>query len=519
MHREAPPLMHRRAVAFLALLILSGACGTSARKQQAQRLAEADALFSRGCYVCLTKAFEAYDGLRLSGYQPAAMAARAFDTAVLIAAREKELAMPADPWMAKARALAVPGARSTLYLEMADALPWATGRHDRDFAHPGQAAARPPLDALARWDTALGPEASRDLTGTYLMASARCALTPARLHDALTMEALAPAHAATPLMRYATGSCRAGLRPQLDALSGDPDFHELLFQRGRLRLFEGGTTVHLDARVLLEAAREAMPAMLANTYLLAGVLNALEEYEACAERYAEVIARGGARREASLNRTVCLTHAGKRGDAIVTATSLIDTPGILRGEAYFWRAWNHYHEQRLPLARADVEAAKPLFDSADLYALSGFVAYDMGQKPYAHSEFGEAYQRSRGYCTAPFYRGIIDSDFDRWDAALREYLLAAGCYDASVRRLEEDLRQAERLDPDNPTRQRRIDNLTAAVDAERLQLARAAYNVAYAHGRMGNAASAIPFAEKAAATHKDMEKLATDLLAILRKAG
>ncbi|MBA3950125.1 MAG: hypothetical protein H0X44_09300, partial [Acidobacteria bacterium] len=158
-------------------------------------------------------------------------------------------------------------------------------------------------------------------------------------------------------------------------------------------------------------------------------------------------------------------------------------------------------------------------DSADVYALSGFIAYDMGQKDYAHAEFGEAYERNRAYCTAPFYRGIIDSDYDRWEAAVREYLLAAGCYEMSVRHLDASLREAERLDPDNPTRRRRIDNLTAAVDAERLQLARAAYNVAYAHGRLGNAASAIPFAEKAAATHKDMEKLATDQLAILRKAG
>lgn len=509
--------MRHHAAALLAVFLVT-ACA-SERKQQAHRLAEADALFARGCYVCLTTAFGIYDTLRIAGYQPAAMAARAFDTAILLAAREKELALPAAGWIDKARGLAAPRARSALYLEMVDALPWAAGRHDRDFQHQGQAAVGPPLDALERWDTALGPDASRDLTGTYLMASARCAFTPARLHDTLTPQALAPAHAGTPLMRYAVGSCRVGLRDELDSLAGDPDFHELMFQRGRLRLFEGGATVHLDARVLLEAALDRMPAMVANTYLLAGVLSALEEYEACAERYGEVVDAGGARREGSLNRTVCLTHAGKHGDAIATATLLIDTPGGLRGEAYFWRAWNQYHEKRLPLARADVDDAKPLFDTAELYALSGFVAYDMGQKAYAYSEFGEAYQRNRAYCTAPFYRGIIDSDADRWEAAVREYLLAAGCYEVSVRQLEASLRQAEQLAPDNPTRQRRIDNLAAAVDAERLQLARAAYNVAYTHGRMGNATSAIPFAEKAAATHKDMEKLATDLLVILRKGG
>jgi tetratricopeptide (TPR) repeat protein len=402
---------------------------------------------------------------------------------------------------------------------MVDALPWGNGRHDRGYVHAPQAAAGALLDALDRWSAALGAPPSRDITGTYLIAAARCAFTPARLHETLTFDALAPAHAAAPLIRYIAGSCRADMRQHLDALSADADFHEVLFQRGRMRLFSGGATVQLDARALLEAARKAMPAMIANTYLLAGVLSALEEYEACAARYAEVAEAGGARRDATLNRTVCLTHAGARGEAIAAATTLIDTPGVLRGEAYFWRAWNQYHEKRLPLARADVEAAKPLFDQTDVYALSGFIAYDMGEKAYAHSEFGEAYRRNGAYCTAPFYRGIIDSDSERWQPALEEYLLATGCYETSARNLEEDLRQAERLDPANPTRQRRIDNLTAALDAERLQLARAAYNVAYAHGRLGNAALAIPFAEKAAATHKDMETLATDLLAVLRKAG
>ena len=51
------------------LAALAG-CGTSLRKQHVQQLAEADALFTRGCYTCLEKAFTTYDALRLAGYQP-----------------------------------------------------------------------------------------------------------------------------------------------------------------------------------------------------------------------------------------------------------------------------------------------------------------------------------------------------------------------------------------------------------------------------------------------------------------
>jgi len=76
------------------------------------------------------------------------------------------------------------------------------------------------------------------------------------------------------------------------------------------------------------------------------------------------------------------------------------------------------------------------------------------------------------------------------------------------------------LDPaEHPTRQRRLDNLTVAVDAERLQWSRAAYNTAYAFGRGGEPVKGIPFAEQALTAHKEMRKLAEELLAILRKSG
>lgn len=73
--------------------------------------------------------------------------------------------------------------------------------------------------------------------------------------------------------------------------------------------------------------------------------------------------------------------------------------------------------------------------------------------------------------------------------------------------------------PQDPSRERPIGEMTAALNGARLQLAHAAYNVAYANGRLGRAAAAIPSAYEAAAAHKDMEKLATELLTALRKGA
>ena len=514
--------MRRLLIVLVAALAVTGC---ALRRQQAQQLAQADALFARGCYRCLQKAFTIYDTLRQAGYQPANTSARAFDTAILLAAREKELAMEADGWITTAEGLAaaatkapIAGAKAQVYVEILRALPWAAGRHDRDFRNNALITVGPVIDALERWDTALGPPETRSLVATYLMASARCAFTPAREQESLTFERLAPAHASTPLMQYVAGSCHADLRQHLDALASDADFHEVTFQLGRLRLYRGGATVHTDARVLLEAARAGLPEAVAPTYLLAGVLSGLGEYEACAAMYGEVVKTGGARRESMLSRTICLTHAAKRQDAIETATGLIDSPGVLRGEAFFWRAWNKYHLKQLQPARDDVEQAKTLVKDADVFALSGFIAYDMQQKDYAYTEFAEAHRRARTYCVAVFYQGLIDSEKDRWPTAVDRYTVATRCYESSVRRLESDLRGAHALEMDNPTRQRRIDNLTQAVDAEKLQVAKAAYNVAYSYGRAGEMAKGVPFAEKAASAHKEMQKLAEELLVILRKS-
>lgn len=513
---------------LIAAALAASACGSSLRKQQAQRLAEADALFARACYSCLTRAFQIYDSLRLAGYQPALTTARAFDAAILLAMREKDLAMPADPWLAKAEGLQPPAAataasaRAALYLDMARKARWSVGRLDQDQAgrFEGRTAAEA-ISSLPKWEAALGPPAARDLVGTYLMAALACAYTPPSQQQArLTLERLAPAHRQAPLMKYAIGTCDRGeFRKELDALASDPDFSELLYQNGRLRMFRGGPTMYLDAKVLLEAARAAMPDNVANTHLLAGVHRALQEFTDCAARYDEVIARGGARRDSMLYRTECLTRAPLRERAIESATELIDSPGIHRGEAFYHRAWNRYHLKQLPAARTDVDEAKRLWVNADVLVLSGFIAYDMDQKDFAYTEFGAGLMMNSEYCVAGFYQGLIDSARERWAQAADKYEKATYCYSRSVSGLTAQLKNAEDLPADDPTRGRRIDNLTEGLNAEKLQLARAAYNTAYSFGQSGSPAKGIPFAEQSAAAHKDMEKLAKDLLEILKKAG
>lgn len=476
----------------------------------------------RACYTCLQKAFESYEALRLAGYEPAVMRAKAFDTAILLAMREKDLAMDAEGWLQKAAALApAPAARASVYLDMARHARWAAGKLDEDeAARFERETAAPAIASMARWEQALGPPASRDLVGTYLMAAMACAYTPPTRQQArLTIEQLAPAHRDTPLMQYALGSCKPQFRAELEPLAADQDFHEAVFQNGRQRLFQGGPTVHLDAKVLFEAAREAMPEAVANLYLLAGIHRTLEEFPECAARYDDVIRLKGAVRDAMLHRTECLTRGALREEAIASATALIDSPGLHTGQAFYYRAWNRYHLKALEQARRDVDNAKRSWVSGDVFVLSGFIAYDQQQPDFAYTEFGEGLRLNPAYCIARFYQGLIDSTRDKWPEAADAYEKTTTCYGRSVGRLEADLKRAEALESDNPTRERQIENLTAGLEAEKLMLARAAYNTAYSFGRAGQEAKGIPFAMQASAAHKEMQKLAEELLAILRKGG
>ena len=69
-------------------------------------IAKADALLRAGCYTCLQDA--------LAIYQRNKVAQGAFDAALLLAVRDRELGIPSDESFARARALALPASRAVL---------------------------------------------------------------------------------------------------------------------------------------------------------------------------------------------------------------------------------------------------------------------------------------------------------------------------------------------------------------------------------------------------------------------
>src|SRR4029453_2847455 len=93
---------------WLAGLVLWVGCASApVRKQDQGALADADALVLQGCYDCLLEAGATYERVAVGRARPLVIT-RLFETNLLIALREKELALDWSAALERARAL-IPG--------------------------------------------------------------------------------------------------------------------------------------------------------------------------------------------------------------------------------------------------------------------------------------------------------------------------------------------------------------------------------------------------------------------------
>src|SRR5687768_2218792 len=94
--------MTRRVLVLVGALAASACAARGAVPQLAAETAEAEAAFRAGCYTCLKESLAISERHLQTKQPPAGALERAFDAALLIAIREKELGIPNDAAMTKA---------------------------------------------------------------------------------------------------------------------------------------------------------------------------------------------------------------------------------------------------------------------------------------------------------------------------------------------------------------------------------------------------------------------------------
>jgi tetratricopeptide (TPR) repeat protein len=416
------------AVVIAALLLLSG-CGARhaaavvSNAASDQRPVDVSALIARGCFTCLEQAYAAAE--RTNG-------AQAFEAAVLLAFRAKELGLPFEPWLDRAGALADADDARRVYLEIATAIPVDPLSGDRDAIFTSTPSRTQLLDRLRdarqRLVSAPGSEAFRE----YVSLSLACAADKYE-EMAAAVDRTLETFADVPLVRYRAGLCRTKGPSVLEAVrQSDSDFVDADYPLGVYAL---GARPNPDYDVALSrmtAAAVAFPQSPAIRNVLGEVHRTREEWPQALAAYDETIVLVPTHRDALLGRTVALSRLDRQEEAIAAATRLIDLGGWYVGQAYYWRAWNEFRLRRLEVARSDTDRAKGQMINSAVSLLSGLIEWHMHHLDTAEREFEESRRLDGTECDASFNLGGVRMERGDLDAALEPFTRARTCFDEAI---------------------------------------------------------------------------------------
>jgi tetratricopeptide (TPR) repeat protein len=418
----------RYLAALLLTLATSAACAVRPSAiappvPSASSAAPIDAQIERGCYSCLTRAYDA------------AVAAsdriRTFESALLLAARAKELGLPYQPWLDRARAALPPGPDWSDYLAIVQALRIDPLADDRDTVLVETIKYRASPQTVAAWRTDLNAGAGPPLLRAYLELSLVCQYV---VEDrSVTIAAAVQRFHDVPLIQYRAGACGASQAPHLtDVRDAVPEFADVDFALGRYALDIPRQPDQDEALQRFTAARRAFPESPAIIASLAELRRDREEWADALNAYDIALMLVPTHRDALLGRVVALSHLSRHDDAIAAATRIIELGTWFTGEAYYWRAWNEYHLARIEDARIDTDRAKGLMHNASVLVLSGMIEWHEHRLDESEAELQDALTLDAGQCEAAFLLGSVRAERRQWASGAAAFELAQRCYDLSV---------------------------------------------------------------------------------------
>jgi tetratricopeptide (TPR) repeat protein len=418
----------RQFVALLLALATSAACAVrppaiAAPPRSASSAAPIDAQIERGCFTCLTHAYDAAAA--------ASDRTHMFESALLLTARAKELGLPYQPWLERARAVLPPGPDWTDYLAIVQALRIDPLADDRDAVLVETIKNRASAQTVAAWRADLDAGTGSPLLRAYLDLSLVCQYVVEDRN--VTIAAAVQRFHDVPLIQYRAGACGASQAPHLAAVrDAVPEFADVDFALGRYALDIPRQPDQDEALQRLTAARAAFPESPAIVASLAELRRDREEWAEALNAYDAALMLVPTHRDALLGRVVTLSHLSRHDDAIAAATRIIELGTWFTGEAYYWRAWNEYHLARIEDARIDTDRAKGLMHNASVLVLSGMIEWHEHRLDESEAELQDALTLDAGQCEAAFLLGSVRAERGQWASGAAAFELAQRCYDLSV---------------------------------------------------------------------------------------
>ena len=461
-----------------------------------------DALVRLGCHDCLLEARSAFDALRTGPLGPLAVR-RLFETNLLIAARERELALPPSGAMRSAAELAseLPASiDADRYLAAVESIPhdrygWPRSEWARHLQTNGLSSVRATAEAVWLREGALSRVVSE-----YLATAVECAFVP-RGERPGSAAAETSGDSGPPLLIYRRAICGSPDRKALEGVrAAVPRFVEAAFFLGQVAvstIAEGGGG---DPHALVNETLKWMPESAAATYLASSLQFAIADWERAVTFYDQTLALKPAHEDAWLGRTMSLTELNRPSEAIDAATRMIGLGLDNVDQALYWRAWNRHARGELAAARADIEDAKQRRRWDEVLTLAGIIAHDQDDLESAVRDLEQALRMSRGRnCRAHWYLGSAYVKQRNWPDAASTFESATTCYADDVASREKAVASLEQNAAlDAAFRRSRIARLNDEIRIQRRQHLAAAFNSASFHALSGDLVKARAFAEVAA---------------------
>lgn len=478
--------------AWLAVVLLAVACASAPiRKADQATVLTADARVLDGCYSCLVEARDIYQRLAVGRARPL-LITRLFEVHVLVGLRERELALdPTESYLA-AEAL-IPELPVTYeaarYLEVARAIPpdYIGATHaERSVLYRRNPS--PPVfnDFKARLETGEGSAPFR----AYLSASLECLREFANRRTEVVADV---PDDAPPLVRYRMGMCPAVRDVHLeDVFAAVPAFVEAELFRARRPTLAMTAQYTRELREALTAAFERFPRSPSVTYGLGALNQTVGDCKAAIRHYEDTIVLSPLHEDAAMQRVICLGHIGDFVPAIEGATRIIERRYYNLGDAYYWRAWNHYKRQDLAAARLDIDAARKVGLNLQVLILGGMIKYDQGELDLAEGDLRAAITMDvySDNCIARWYYSLVSFSREDWPEAATRFATAGTCYRGAANRSRKDLEAMRTADVDETFRATQIAGFEAVIKEDTDQEQASYLNTANCHARAGDTAQA-----------------------------
>ncbi len=415
--------------------------GAARRALATDALRSADALVSEGCLDCLLDAYELYGGLAAEPGVGSQAARGAVETAILVAARERELGLEPGGLVERSTSrlsqLAAADRDALLLLmDIVDALPGGhsggTPASDRDVARRSTAVRR--RDEFRAF---LEAHANDSPLFGYVWLSFSCAYRSGGEEGVESLLRRTSSWRDTTLLVYRAATCRGGDRTTLqELLAAHPRFVELRYVAGQ-QAVDGGLIDEAIAMWLPAYQwRSRWPALsqaLAEAYL------GIDEWDRALAFYDRALELTADEAAALLGKARALTYLGRHHEALAVLDRLLALNGWYPGDARYWRALNETQLERYEAAWADIERAATLIVSADVSKLAGIIAHRLGRPEVARGKFEEAWRRNGTDCEVGVHLSIVQSGLRAWSGALEALGRTATCLETVDRQLRAEI--------------------------------------------------------------------------------